>query len=57
VRTTSNARRKGRDRAAIKTYAGDDIDKVRHLPKDKDYLIDPEDTVRHYDVKADEWEQ
>lgn len=42
------------DRAAIKAYAGDDIDKARHLPRDKEYLIDPEETVRHYDVTADE---
>jgi heme-degrading monooxygenase HmoA len=42
------------DRAAIKAYAGDDIEKARHLPRDKEYLIDPDDTVRHYDIKADD---
>ncbi|HVL13538.1 MAG TPA: antibiotic biosynthesis monooxygenase family protein [Gemmata sp.] len=42
------------DRAAIRAYAGEDIDKTRFLPKDKDYLIDPEPNVRHYDVKTDE---
>lgn len=42
------------DREAIRAYAGDDIEKVRHLPKDKDYLIDPEDLVRHYDILVDD---
>jgi heme-degrading monooxygenase HmoA len=42
------------DRAAIKAYAGDDIEKVRHLPRDKEYLIDPDEHVRHYDVRTDD---
>ena len=43
------------DRDTIKAYAGEDINKTRHLPKDKDFLIDPDDFVRHYDVTAEEW--
>jgi heme-degrading monooxygenase HmoA len=42
------------DRATIKAYAGDDIEKVRHLPRDKEYLIDPDEHVRHYDVRTDD---
>lgn len=40
-------------RDAIHAYAGADIDKVHDLPRDKEFLIDPEKTVRHYDVVLD----
>jgi len=35
---------------AIKRFAGDDIDKVRHLPKDPEYMIGKEPTVEHFEV-------
>lgn len=35
---------------AIKAYAGEDISKTRHLPRDHEYLIEPEQTVRNYDI-------
>lgn len=41
------------NRDAIHAYAGADIDKVHDLPRDKEFLIDPEKTVRHYDVILD----
>lgn len=41
------------NRDAIRAYAGNDIDKVHDLPRDKEFLIDPEKTVRHYDIILD----
>jgi len=41
------------DRAAIHAYAGADIEKVHDLPRDKEFLIDPEKIVRHYDIVID----
>lgn len=35
---------------AIKAYAGEDISKTRHLSRDHEYLIEPEQTVRNYDI-------
>lgn len=43
-----------RSRDAIKAFAGNDIEKVRPLPRDNEYLIDPEDKVKHFDVLIDE---
>lgn len=37
-------------REAVKAYAGEDISKTRHLPRDAEYLIEPEQTVRNYDI-------
>jgi heme-degrading monooxygenase HmoA len=37
-------------REAIHGYAGEDITKVRPLPRDSEFLIDPEPTVRNYDL-------
>ncbi len=37
-------------REAIKAYAGEDIEKPRHLPKDREYLIELPTRVLHYDV-------
>ncbi len=39
-----------RTRDAIRAYAGDDIRKTRHLPRDAEFLIDPEQTVMRYDL-------
>ena len=41
-------------RDAIHGYAGADISKVRSLPRDAEYLIEPEATVRNYDLVVDD---
>jgi heme-degrading monooxygenase HmoA len=41
-----------RTRDAITAYAGDDIRKTRHLPRDAEFLIDPEQTVMNYDLSV-----
>jgi heme-degrading monooxygenase HmoA len=43
-----------RSRDAIKAFAGNDIEKVRLLPRDNEYLIEPESKVKHFDVLLDE---
>jgi heme-degrading monooxygenase HmoA len=35
---------------AIKRFAGEDVEKAVYFPKDKDFLINPESKVRHYEV-------
>jgi heme-degrading monooxygenase HmoA len=35
----------------IKAYAGADIQKVHNLPRDPEFLIEPESTVRHFAVR------
>jgi heme-degrading monooxygenase HmoA len=37
-------------REAIQAYAGADISRTRALPRDPEFLVDPEPTVRNYDV-------
>jgi len=37
-------------RDAIKAYAGDDIRKTRHAPRDAEFLIEPKLTVMNYDL-------
>jgi heme-degrading monooxygenase HmoA len=37
------------NREAIHAYAGADIDKVHDLPRDKDFLIEPDKTVKNFD--------
>jgi quinol monooxygenase YgiN len=39
-------------RDAIKAYAGEDIQKTRSLPRDPEFLIDLEPTVKNYDLAA-----
>ncbi|WP_437311022.1 antibiotic biosynthesis monooxygenase family protein [Sorangium sp. So ce388] len=39
-----------RSRDDIRAYAGDDIRKTRHLPRDAELLIDPEQAVMNYDL-------
>ena len=41
-------------RDAIHGYAGADISKVRPLPRDGEFLIEPEATVRNYDLVVNE---
>ena len=38
--------------AAIKQFAGDDYEKARYYPADKDFLLEMEPTVSHYEVLA-----
>jgi heme-degrading monooxygenase HmoA len=42
-------------RDEIKAYAGPDIEKTHHLPKDPEYLLELPPTVRHFDVLVNEW--
>ena len=37
-------------RKAIEAYAGRDIDKPRHLPRDREFLLELPTRVLHYDV-------
>jgi heme-degrading monooxygenase HmoA len=36
--------------AAIQQFAGDEPEKARYYPEDKDYLLEFEEFVQHYDV-------
>jgi heme-degrading monooxygenase HmoA len=36
--------------ASIREFAGEDIEKAVYYPEDKDYLIELEPTVRHYEI-------
>lgn len=40
-------------RDAIHAYAGEDISKVHALPRDPEFLIDPEPNVHNYDLVID----
>lgn len=40
-------------REAIKAYAGEDIRKVRSLPRDPEFLVEVEPTVMNYDLAVD----
>ncbi|WP_394841768.1 antibiotic biosynthesis monooxygenase [Pendulispora brunnea] len=37
-------------REAIKAYAGEDISRTRVAPRDPEFIIDPEMTVKNYDL-------
>ena len=39
----------------IKNFAGEDIEKPHHLPKDKDYLLELPEFVKNCDLKTNEW--
>ena len=41
---------------AIKGYAGADYTKVHDLPRDKDFLIDKESLVHHFDLDVNLWQ-
>jgi len=41
---------------AIRKFAGADIEKTHNLPKDPEYLIELEPTVKHYEVVLNEWQ-
>ena len=38
---------------AIRAYAGDDVLRVHLLPRDREFLIEPEPFVRHYHIVKD----
>ncbi len=37
-------------RDAIRRFAGDDIDRAHYYPEDREYLLELEPTVTHYEV-------
>ena len=37
---------------AIRAFAGDDLEKARYYPEDRDFLLELEPTVTHYEVAA-----
>ncbi len=37
---------------AIRAFAGDDIERARYYPEDRDFLLELEPTVTHYEVAA-----
>ena len=37
---------------SIKSFAGQDIEKAKYYPEDKDFLLEFEETVQHYEVFA-----
>jgi heme-degrading monooxygenase HmoA len=39
---------------SIRAWAGENLTKVRFLPRDPEFLIDPETEVKHYVIAADE---
>jgi heme-degrading monooxygenase HmoA len=41
------------DEAAIRAYAGEDIARARLMPRDPEFLIDPDPLVRHYRIVED----
>jgi heme-degrading monooxygenase HmoA len=41
-------------RDAIKKFAGNDIEKANSLPRDREFLLEIEPTVRHFDVLLDD---
>jgi heme-degrading monooxygenase HmoA len=42
-------------RDEIRAYAGEDIEKTHHLPKDAEYLLELPPFVLHYDILVNEW--
>ena len=42
-------------RNAIRAFAGDDIEKARFDSRDREFLIEPDEHVRHYEVMMEEW--
>ena len=43
------------NRAVIKSFAGNDIEKPHHLPKDEEYLLELPKSVRNCDLLVNEW--
>jgi heme-degrading monooxygenase HmoA len=42
-------------RGEIQAYAGSDIERPHHLPRDSELLLELPRTVRHFDVLVNEW--
>ena len=42
---------------SIKRFAGDDIEKTHHLPRDPEYLLELEPTVKHHQVLLNDWKR
>lgn len=42
-------------REDIKRYAGEDIEKPHHLPKDAEYLLELPELVKNCDLKTNDW--
>jgi heme-degrading monooxygenase HmoA len=40
---------------AVKLFAGDDIEKVNHLPRDPEFMVGAAPAVRHYEVIVNNW--
>jgi heme-degrading monooxygenase HmoA len=40
---------------AIKRFAGDDYEKVNHLPRDPEYMVGMDPAVRHFEVIVNDW--
>jgi heme-degrading monooxygenase HmoA len=41
-------------RDEIRAYAGDDIEKPHHLPRDAEYLLELPESVQHFDILVNE---
>jgi heme-degrading monooxygenase HmoA len=41
------------DEDAIRAYAGENVTEVHALPRDPEFLVDPDTHVRHYTIKVD----
>ncbi|HVG22844.1 MAG TPA: antibiotic biosynthesis monooxygenase [Thermoanaerobaculia bacterium] len=41
------------DEAAIRAYAGEDVLRARLMPRDPEFLIEPDTHVRHYRIVVD----
>jgi heme-degrading monooxygenase HmoA len=41
------------DEATIRAYAGEDVLRARLMPRDPEFLLDPETHVRHYRIVVD----
>ncbi|MGH9420696.1 MAG: antibiotic biosynthesis monooxygenase family protein [Thermoanaerobaculia bacterium] len=41
------------DRDAIRAYAGADIEKIHHLPRDAEFIVNGDEQLHHYDVRID----
>jgi heme-degrading monooxygenase HmoA len=39
-----------RDMESIKEFAGEDVEKAKYYPEDRDFLLEFESTVVHYEV-------
>lgn len=44
-------------RDAIKQFAGADIEKTHNLPRDAEYLLELEPTVKHHEVVLNDWKR